>query len=620
MAPKRKGKEDNRKARAKTPKLSQQVAVPPTPGLSHGVGNLTVQDPVTPMPKEYYIEQQSQSLVRFRDATVSLVSTSPKLRDAFKQLVQDLSLKAPRQQRYALDAWMVHMASAVDEVYDLIQRVGEHCMTKPALMDKYGSVQAFRDHHPILKEAIDNKTKKGNKIISAVKSIKANKPGLVQECITPCMYKLLGTHTAIIDMSFVLKRMDVQNASLFLNQFALDRIASKGRSNDRFVNAQDWSKIKSFCKDLCKFAKDNVLPNSNKPEHVSEERCKELAELLKDANLGEDNLRFSSQKLRPNLRSYYKAQEFWEAVFKDAAQYLKIPNSKMYCSTHREGEGSHNAGLPKLGIMRHPKFGLAITASTYIPAIDNGRESSVPDRNLDLEIQNVGSHTRRAREHPATSTKERINLERQAGTKVIQQRVNAINTIIYKADAKFPRLGLPPPRTSLSAPKATSAYRNAANALDTSIAEEDEEDDDEAPDTHKEIAAILAPTCSCTNNNSLLLGLIKKMHPIKANIKDPSRFQVIKEWYREVAIEEGGQLDFAPNRDKFRKKMQQDKLEGMYKYFKATGTITSNLFGHLVNDPEISRIITLSFDMYRYHLERLVDNPIWDGFGTCITR
>ena len=104
MAPKNMNKKDKGKEREKTPEREQQTTVPQTPGLSQGVGNLSVQDPVTLVPKEQHLAQDSQALVRFRDAAVALVPNSLEWRNSFEQLIHDLTLKAPREQRHTLDA------------------------------------------------------------------------------------------------------------------------------------------------------------------------------------------------------------------------------------------------------------------------------------------------------------------------------------------------------------------------------------------------------------------------------------------------------------------------------------------------------------------------------------
>lgn len=536
MAPKNMNKKDKGKEREKTPERAQRTTVPQTPGLSQGVSNLSVQDPVTPVPKEQHLAQDSQALVRFRDAAVALVPNSPEWRNSFEQLIHDLTLKAPREQRHTLDAWITRTSAALDSAYDLIMEVGHYCENNTALMDEYGGVQDFRTYYPIFKEVKDTKDKRRSEMIAAVKSIKEKELGLIEECITPSMPKLLLTHTAMVDMSFVLKRMDVLNASLFLNQLALERIATPGRSNDKFVNAQDWAHLKAFCKDLCKFANDNIFPSDEDPPDVTIDRCSELEAMLYDADLGPDDLAYSPQKLRPDLRSYYKAKEFWEEVFEDVACSIQIPGTNRYCTTHGEGDDSHNAGLNKEGMIRHPKFGLAITKTTYVPPIENGQENLVPARNMDLELQNIGARTRRARTQSVASAEERIDLERDAGTEVVRRRVAVINNMITEASAIVPTLYLPTPRQSSRAPRATNAYRRAANALDTSIAEEDEEDDEEVPDTREEQAAVVAATCLCKDNQSRLLGLVRKLYPIKATVKDPSRFQLIEEWYREVVV------------------------------------------------------------------------------------
>ncbi|RYN41670.1 hypothetical protein AA0114_g10631 [Alternaria tenuissima] len=540
MAPKQRGKKHHISSnKAGTPERSQQPAVPQTPGLSQGVSNLTVQDPVTPLPvpKEDHIAQTSQALVRFRADVISLIPDSPRAKDAFEQLVQDLSLKAPRDQRHTLDNWFTQVSSALDSAYDLIMRVGEHCESMQPLMDEYDGVKGFRDHYPIFKEVKDSKQKRKDEMVSAVKSIKSNEPGLIEDCITPCMPRMLTTHTALMDMSYVLKRMDANNASYFLNQLALHRITTPGRGKDKHVNAQDWANLKTMCKEFCEFAESNIFFEDEDPPQLSAERAYELEQQLYAAGLTQDDLKYSPQKLRPYLRANERVEDFWTDLFMSMADHVTIPTTTKPCTTLGKGLDAHTAGFDAQGMMRHPKFGIAIPKSTYVAAIENGEETIAPLRNLDIEMQSIGARTRRARSHTGTSTDDRISMEREAGQEVIDKRNSVVETFLSEARRNLPMLPPPVPRRSSLAPKATPAYRQTANALDLAVAEEDRGEDPDAPE---ESAAILASTCPCTNNGSLLLGLVRKLYPTKATVKDPSRFQLIEEWYREITTEKEG--------------------------------------------------------------------------------
>lgn len=66
-------------------------------------------------------------------------------------------------------------------------------------------------------------------------------------------------------------------------------------------------------------------------------------------------------------------------------------------------------------MMRHPRFGLAISKATYIPTIGTLSGIVTPTRNLDLEMQNLGSRTSRARSYTGTTAEGRISIEREAG-------------------------------------------------------------------------------------------------------------------------------------------------------------------------------------------------------------
>lgn len=168
-------------------------------------------------------------------------------------------------------------------------KVAEHCETMQPLMDEYQGVKGFHEHYPIFRQVSDVQAKRKNEFVGAITSIKKHEPGLLEHCIQPNMSRMLVTFQAIVDIQYVLRRMDVQNASLFLNQFALGRIATLNRSKDRFVNAQDWARMKLVCKDLCKFAESNIFPKGE-PSHVSRARSAELKAMLKDADLDREDL------------------------------------------------------------------------------------------------------------------------------------------------------------------------------------------------------------------------------------------------------------------------------------------------------------------------------------------
>lgn len=81
-------------------------------------------------------------------------------------------------------------------------------------------------------------------------------------------------------------------------------------------------------------------------------------------------------------------------------------------------------------MMRHLRFGLAISKATYIPTIKTSSGIATPTCNLDLEMQNLGSRTSRARLYTRTTAEGRISMEREAGQEFVNKRSNAVDALL----------------------------------------------------------------------------------------------------------------------------------------------------------------------------------------------
>jgi hypothetical protein len=141
-----------------------------------------------------------------------------------------------------------------------------------------------------------------------------------------------------------------------------------------------------MCKDFCEFAESNIFFEDEDPPQLSAERAYELEQQLYAAGLTQDDLKYSPQKLRPYLRANERVEDFWTDLFMSMADHVTIPTTTKPCTTLGKGLDAHTAGFDAQGMMRHPKFGIAIPKSTYVAAIENGEETIAPLRNLDIEM------------------------------------------------------------------------------------------------------------------------------------------------------------------------------------------------------------------------------------------
>jgi hypothetical protein len=233
----------------------------------------------------------------------------------------------------------------------------------PDLMNQYGGTEAFQEQYPILKIAKQGSTKMKKELVSAVSQLAIEAPLFVDACVIPYSWKILYNHTGTTSMRFILKRLRPAHAAELLNRIAIERMMSKHRSKDPFVNATDWEKAGHLMKQICELALDIVYPpdESIVPWTLTEEELERVRHLAYILDVDREDLEYSSQKICPNTHSTISRnvpnphEEFWKAVVRLFLAQRNSETGKTFGATDmRSGD------LVKLGLKRHAEYGMII--------------------------------------------------------------------------------------------------------------------------------------------------------------------------------------------------------------------------------------------------------------------
>ncbi|KAJ6284241.1 hypothetical protein J3E71DRAFT_171917 [Bipolaris maydis] len=551
--------------------------------------------------------------------------------------VANLVQQDPKQQKWLVDRLLNEASLRYGEVLDLIDRLGDTFIQLPVLMDQYGGVASFCEQHSLVVAVKDSKAKRRAEQSSTIKNVKKFQPGLVENYIEQFVPRMLDTHQAISGVAFVLRRINLQEASYLLNMAAIRRIETPNRTKDRWINGADWAEVKSLIKEICSFACKNTWGQSE----IALSTCKVLRTEAEKAGLKKADVGYSAQKAVPCTHLKYgempnPAAAYWTKVvilFRNSTN----PNTGVLYSD----ESVKASRLKGLGVMRHSVYRIL---APYTRAIENEP----------MEENETAENARYYRQQPWQSKEEESDklvssdITDLMEEKIMHSRFASVSPNTLSVDV------FPPSENG------NNAYDEGCNTR-----------------TNSNLQPIPGDDCKCDSQHAQVLALANQIVVAKDIPTKEKQDSPADSWYYEVDMRRAGtktpstqqglcfrhtqavarNVDVAngtedhialnhtlsalfPRKNQcsitrsaslsgFRRdailnyRYQPNTTSGIFKeldwdsigrktgltyivqQYEKTGSVVLNCFEWMFDDPELERIIDTLFRMYKYHQRRV---------------
>ena len=493
--------------------------------------------------------------------------------------LEGLKAYEPAEQKTMVDEWMTALVLYFDQTSKVVIATGEFIKTQSSIMAQYGGINAFLARYPLLKDVKSYREKREAAAQSAYRWLKDNVPDVIQGVIVPYSSPVIYNHTALGDLRWALDRFEITELAPFLNAAFYHRRQSTRRRQDNYVNATDWG----FVRDILNRLPENVMAEYRENRdgeiytaHKAARMSKDIERLRRDMRTRKSEVKsehtFWTIALQWYSRQEHRGKKTPLAITNISQTWRKEHGLTIHAKTKlliphtpvSDEEESRLQSLPWTDEVRQRKHMIAA-------AEEQGSQSPARPSNLSGRSVVIGADgvARRANDTSILS-KQLPNLEKEMhehsqaavsrslsqmtldpdgedGSIVEDRRIEGNVQTAQASDIidglaamlsnrnRAHSAPLAPPSIQDRQSPAVTQLRNQSPALLTALDEDveilDSIEVDHGFDTAQ--AASTGKGCGCTNKNSTLCAMLKKIDE-KKKLTDPQRKKLIDTWYREV--------------------------------------------------------------------------------------
>jgi hypothetical protein len=144
------------------------------------------------------------------------------------------------------DNFLVALTAYFNQTIGVIHATSQYLIKNEELIELYRGVKDFKERYPIIKKAKDLTQKRVSEITEAFKTIKEVKPTVLAEVITPYSPTVLQHHAGVTNIAFLLRQINFKDLVPYLNTEYFQRLTTKGRKQNPFMNTTDWTNTKDL--------------------------------------------------------------------------------------------------------------------------------------------------------------------------------------------------------------------------------------------------------------------------------------------------------------------------------------------------------------------------------------